>query len=338
MLVDKYLHPLYKCLQREGRHLTQCQVKILRNSKIKKEHFLLLIWWHNVGFGDGRMEETRAQRTRLQLKSLRNSQKFLNNNTFHISHMKSVFAKEACIDIDSLHTCIVCMHTMQTTYSISIYAKMHQFQKIQFQLSLISPLWHKCCSFPYLQILYHGQTALKVCVFLGQVSFSWISIKALRYFIEKLEHITWDISFEANVKWNYCAKSKNRSDLPSFFLVFELLLFAVTLLAFIIRWYLNASILSDPKWVLSTPRRFLDKNRERKKRVTLGQTLSVKCTTEHHKTRNPHNLRTALLVLNLGRSTLQRINVRHLNCTLQSIRGFFFRFWRIKCLFWQNPK
>lgn len=50
---------------------------------------------------------------------------------------------------------------------------------------------------------------------------------------------------------------------PAFFLVLELLLFNVIFLAFLIRWYLSASILSDPERALGAPRRFLNKE-ERK--------------------------------------------------------------------------
>lgn len=58
---------------------------------------------------------------------------------------------------------------------------------------------------------------------------------------------------------------------PAFFLVLELLLFIVIFLAFLIRWYLSASILSDPERALCAPRRFLNKEeRKRKKGVTPG--------------------------------------------------------------------
>lgn len=46
---------------------------------------------------------------------------------------------------------------------------------------------------------------------------------------------------------------------PAFFLVLELLLFIIIFLAFLIRWYLSASILSDPERALGAPRSFLDK-------------------------------------------------------------------------------
>lgn len=49
---------------------------------------------------------------------------------------------------------------------------------------------------------------------------------------------------------------------PAFFLDLELLLFTVIFLVFLIRWYLSASILSDPDRALSAPRCFLDEKRE----------------------------------------------------------------------------
>lgn len=44
---------------------------------------------------------------------------------------------------------------------------------------------------------------------------------------------------------------------PIFFLALELLLLTATFLAFLTRWYLNVSILSDPAGPLGVPRCFL---------------------------------------------------------------------------------
>lgn len=94
---------------------------------------------------------------------------------------------------------------------------------------------------------------------------------------------------------------------PAFFLVLELLLFIIIFLAFLIRWYLSASILSDPERVLGAPRRFLDKEEREGKtgnsRLNIISGLCF-CTTERHKIRDPHNLKTALLVLSKRCSTL----------------------------------
>lgn len=55
------------------------------------------------------------------------------------------------------------------------------------------------------------------------------------------------------------AKKLEEMSAPVFFLILELLLFIVIFLLFLIRWYLSASILSDPGRALGTPRRFLYK-------------------------------------------------------------------------------
>lgn len=94
---------------------------------------------------------------------------------------------------------------------------------------------------------------------------------------------------------------------PAFFLILELLLFIVIFLTFLIRWYLSASILSDPGRALGAPRRFLDK--EQREGKTGNSRLSIVsglcfCSTERNKTRNPHGLKTALLVLSKRCSTL----------------------------------
>ena len=96
---------------------------------------------------------------------------------------------------------------------------------------------------------------------------------------------------------------------PAFFLVLELLLFIVIFLAFLIRWYLSASILSDPERALGAPRRFLDKEQREgttgNSRPDMVSGLCF-CTTERNKTRNPHGLKTALLVLSKRCSTLPK--------------------------------
>lgn len=53
------------------------------------------------------------------------------------------------------------------------------------------------------------------------------------------------------------SKKSGKTSAPVFFLILELLLFIVIFLLFLIRWYLSASILSDPGRALGAPRRFL---------------------------------------------------------------------------------
>lgn len=83
---------------------------------------------------------------------------------------------------------------------------------------------------------------------------------------------------------------------PVLFLVLELLLFIVIFLAFLTRWYLSASILSDPERALGAPRRFLDEE-ERKGKTGNARPDTVGglcvCTMERKKNRDQHNLKTA---------------------------------------------
>lgn len=61
---------------------------------------------------------------------------------------------------------------------------------------------------------------------------------------------------------------------PIFFLALELLLLTATFMAFLTRWYLSASILSDPAGPLGVPRRFLHRGQRKGKGYHTGEKLS----------------------------------------------------------------
>lgn len=93
-------------------------------------------------------------------------------------------------------------------------------------------------------------------------------------------------------------KKTGTTSAPVFFLILELLLFIVIFLLFLIRWYLSASILSDPGRALGAPRRFLyKKQREGRTGNSRPSVFGGLCfsTTERYKTRNPQSLETALM-------------------------------------------
>lgn len=89
-----------------------------------------------------------------------------------------------------------------------------------------------------------------------------------------------DLSFSPLKKKanHYCIllvkKSKTSEVSPIFFLALELLLLTATFLAFLTRWYLSASVLSDPAGPLGVPRRFLHRGQRKRKGYHTGEKLS----------------------------------------------------------------